>query len=204
MVRDLLASETMEFGSVLITAGSEVGGGDRRASHGVAVSVLDCVVPPEGGYGLVARAGTALEVEKWLEDSPYPRAEVRFLRPAGIGPALVAMSWSRLVTCAQQVRILLARLADLDPQASRGSPPRDVLARLTVIASGHVPDSGHIDELEAAVWVVARAVPCGPLDRLGMLNADSVAARVTVLERVVEHVGEMLAFGVGPEAGPGS
>ena len=75
LVADVLAT-TREFGTVLITAGSEVGGGDRRSDVGTLVTI-DMAAPFDDGRGLLATRGIErIRVIEWLEDDPYPRARV--------------------------------------------------------------------------------------------------------------------------------
>ena len=73
LVADVLAT-TREFGTVLITAGSEVGGGDRRSDVGTLVTI-DMAAPFDDGRWLLATRGIErIRVIEWLEDDPYPRA----------------------------------------------------------------------------------------------------------------------------------
>ena len=75
LVADVLAT-TREFGTVLITAGSEVGGGDRRSDVGTLVTI-DMAAPFDDGRWLLATRGIErIRVIEWLEDDPYPRARV--------------------------------------------------------------------------------------------------------------------------------
>lgn len=210
MVKDLLAGEQMQFGTVLITAGSEVGGGERRADHGVLIDVGDCVATAEGGYALMGTAVEVFSVVEWLPDDPYPRALVETRRsevPAVVGAS--AEDHRRRVTrLAQNIRTLLERAAEnAVAGVSRFLPPREVLFALRTIASGadaavpasvraHAPvDNGGVAEVESAVWLLARAVPCGPLDRLTLLATAGLGPRIGALEAIVEHVSEILDFG---------
>ncbi len=75
LVADVLAT-TREFGTVMITAGSEVGGGDRRSDVGTLVTI-DMAAPFDDGRWLLATRGIErIRVIEWLEDDPYPRARV--------------------------------------------------------------------------------------------------------------------------------
>jgi Lon protease-like protein len=69
--------ERPTFGTCLIERGSEVGGGDVRTSVGTVVSVVGSQ-PLSNGQTLIAVQGQhCVEVTRWLEDAPYPRALVR-------------------------------------------------------------------------------------------------------------------------------
>ena len=75
LVADVLAT-TREFGTVLITAGSEVGGGDRRSDVGTLVTIAMAAPFDDGRWLLATRGIERIRVIEWLEDDPYPRARV--------------------------------------------------------------------------------------------------------------------------------
>ena len=66
-----------EFGVVLIERGSEVGGGDTRTHVGTAAQIMDSQEYPDGRWGLVVGGIRRIQVNRWLEDDPYPRAEIQ-------------------------------------------------------------------------------------------------------------------------------
>src|SRR2546430_15968952 len=64
------------FGVVLIERGFEVGGGDTRFGVGTVARIVEAARTPDGRY-LLATVGTErFRIKKWLDDDPYPRAEV--------------------------------------------------------------------------------------------------------------------------------
>ena len=64
------------FGVVLIERGFEVGGGDQRFGVGTVARIVEAAQTPDGRY-LLATVGTdRFRVRKWLDDDPFPRAEV--------------------------------------------------------------------------------------------------------------------------------
>jgi uncharacterized protein len=97
------------FGTVLISAGSEVGGGDRRCQVGCWVSI-EMLVPLEDGRSmLVCRGQERIEVTEWLDDDPYPRAVVRSLPSEGsVDPILLEAAAIEV----RRVRRLLCELDD--------------------------------------------------------------------------------------------
>jgi len=208
MVRDLLAGDELCFGSVLITAGSEVGGGDRRARHGVLVRVSQMAATDEGGYAMVGLATEPFRVEEWLPDDPYPRARVTEIQAGSTSSSATSKSGperSRMVLLAQNIRILLERVSlELGNEGVFPGPSREVLHAVRSIASGsdpsEVPGLGlgqtGRSRTEDALWLLARAVPCGPLDRLSVLAAGDVGSRLTAIEAVVDHVREVFDFGL--------
>jgi len=76
LVEDL-DSTSGRFGIVLITRGSEVGGGDQRSIVGVEVEVEYLSTSADGRSMMVVRALERLEVLSWLDEAPYPTALVK-------------------------------------------------------------------------------------------------------------------------------
>ena len=78
MLSSVLEETEHEFGVVLIERGSEVGGGDVRFEVGTIARILS--VEQNAGFIEVVAQGTArFEVVRWLQDDPFPRAQVREL-----------------------------------------------------------------------------------------------------------------------------
>lgn len=65
-----------EFGVVLIERGSEVGGGDVRSPVGTIAQVVQAEELADGRWAMVALGVRRARVDRWLEDAPYPLAEV--------------------------------------------------------------------------------------------------------------------------------
>ncbi|HLM64629.1 MAG TPA: LON peptidase substrate-binding domain-containing protein [Acidimicrobiales bacterium] len=65
-----------EFGVVLIERGSEVGGGDVRTDVGTVARIMQREDLPDGRALVAAVGARRIRVERWLDDDPYPRAEV--------------------------------------------------------------------------------------------------------------------------------
>ena len=78
MLSELVKAEDTRFGVVLIERGFEVGGGEHRFGVGTTADVAQ-IGAEDGVVGLVAQGTERFEVETWLADDPYPRAEVRVL-----------------------------------------------------------------------------------------------------------------------------
>jgi uncharacterized protein len=108
MIDDVTAQDGT-FGTVLISAGSEVGGGDQRCSTGTLASI-QMVVPFEDGRSLlVSRGVERFRVVEWLPDDPYPMAAVEMLEPSALpDPELL----TRAAAGVRRVRMLLSELAD--------------------------------------------------------------------------------------------
>ena len=65
-----------ELGVVLIDRGSEVGGGEVRTDIGTVARILDAQELPDGRWAVVCVGDRRIRVTRWLDDDPYPRAEV--------------------------------------------------------------------------------------------------------------------------------
>lgn len=78
LLDDVLAGDRC-FGIVLIERGSEVGGGDVRTEVGTLAEVLEARDLGDGHWAVAAVGRERLRVDRWLEDDPYPRAEVSIL-----------------------------------------------------------------------------------------------------------------------------
>lgn len=191
MITAVLADDGM-FASVLISEGSEVGGSDRRFDHGVLVEVVEAV---NAGQRVLVRAVArdAWTVSTWLDDDPYPRAigDVSARDPVtGTARFDVASSLSLL---AQSVVSLRALIKERSNVAELPATPG-----LSRIAGGRWWDDRITsDQLWGALWVVAGAVPCGPIDRHSLLVPGSLPERVRRLRTVIEHVEEVARFRFG-------
>jgi uncharacterized protein len=189
MCKDILASDSMTFATVMITAGSEVGGKDRRGEYGVHVSIQNMYVTDDGGYVLIGLAGPRCKVLEWLPDDPYPKANLETTMIATVPSEMYQLLCRRLTVAAQRVRSLVQQLAD------RRNIQMEPLPQLTRVAGGQwIPDHVHPSALDSAFWDVIRHVPCGPQDRYALLCADDAEKQMVILDRVLEHVAEVIAF----------
>jgi Lon protease-like protein len=136
-----------EFGVVLIERGPEAGGGDQRASVGTMARLVSAAAGADDL--LIVGVGTRrFTVERWVDDDPYPRAELSMLPD---------LEWSEglapLRTEAEAVvRRLIARVAE---------PHSDTGIELS-------------DDPVAAVWQLAAIAPLGEYDRYTLLRSTSL------------------------------
>jgi Lon protease-like protein len=172
LVVDCLADDAgdPEFGVTLIERGSEVGGGDQRATVGVIARMVQVEALSDGRYAVVAVGTSRIRVNAWLPDDPYPLADVepwRDLDPdAPDLPARVAASTARL----REVLDLAARLGEAQPVPEISDDP--------LVASYHL----------------AGLAPLGPADRYRLLCAESPAERLALLAGCLDDVEAMLRF----------
>jgi len=166
MMGTVLDAEESEFGVVLIERGSEVGGGDQRFDIGTTAQVLQ-VEAPDGPLQVVARGGRRFRVSKWIEEEPFPRAEVEFLDVFEPGD----VPGEELLLTENVVRETLEYLATLD--LSLPWPTDIELAT---------------DPVEKA-WQLAGISPLGTLDHQDLLMLDSP---VELLDKTRSVVSEAL------------
>jgi Lon protease-like protein len=184
LVRECL-SGTREFGVVLIAAGREVGGDDARCDVGAMAHIVDFEDFGDGRYRIECDMRQRIRVTSWLEDDPYPRADVEPWpdepgTPVTLGD--IGVVEDRLIEIFE--RIASARQAEL--------PSRQVLLG--------EPEPG--DDAGARLYALAARVPMGQADRYSVLEAPSAAARLDALRDAVETVAAMIEFQLADGGGP--
>lgn len=172
MTKDCLDGER-EFGVVLIERGSEVGGGDIRTDAGTVARIVEAREFPDGRWGLVAEGTRRIRVSRWLEDDPYPRAEVQDWPDEELGDDEGAELDAGLPSAVASWRRVLA----LQSELGAPGPP----------ATFEVSD----DSL-TAVWQLASLSPMGPLDRQRILTAANTARRLGLLEESLAAAEEII------------
>jgi uncharacterized protein len=176
MVRECLDG-AREFGVVLIAAGREVGGDDARCDVGSMAHIVDHQDFGDGLYQLDCEVRQRIRVTRWLDDDPYPRADVEPW-PDEPGTAVtigdIGVIEDRLMEVFE--RIASARNATL--------PSRSELVG--------EPEPG--DDAGTRLYALAARVPMGEADRYSVLEAPSAAARLDVLRDAVETVAAMIEF----------
>jgi Lon protease-like protein len=162
LVQDCLAGEP-EFGVVLIERGSEVGGGDIRTMVGTVARMVDVRELPDGRYAVMTVGTRRIRVTAWLDDDPYPRAEVE--------------DWPDEVAGADVGDRLGATVAHL----------RRVLALRAELGGAAAPATAELsDEPLVATYHAAALAPVGPADHYVLLAAAGPEERLRVLERLLD------------------
>jgi Lon protease-like protein len=149
MLAGILEFEPAEFGVVLIERGQEVGGGEHRFSTGTVAQIAQLDVQ-EGIVILVAEGERRFEVMEWLDDDPYPQAELRVLAELEWREELLPLR----ERAEQIVRRVLAVASEFGDQAWSA----------TVELA---------DDPIAAVWQLAAIAPLGPLDQVALLRSET-------------------------------
>jgi Lon protease-like protein len=162
MLSELVAAEDTRFGVVLIERGFEVGGGEHRFGVGTTAEVTS-VAAEDGMVGLLAAGTERFEVQAWLPDDPYPRAEVRVL------PELV---WDDA----------------LEPlRAETERTVRRTLAQASEFAEDVWPADVQLDpDPVAALWQLAAIAPLTALDQVRLLGAESAEALLRTLAELTK------------------
>jgi Lon protease-like protein len=159
------------FGVVLIERGFEVGGGDQRFGVGTVAHIVEAARTPDGRY-LLATVGTErCRVKKWLDDDPFPRAEIDVL---GEPKRVASDAGARRADVQRLLGRVLAMSAELGDRAA----PVDAAA---------LDD----DPVKASYEAAARA-PIGPLDAQRLLELDDPGTRFQRLEALLVDAAEVL------------
>ena len=180
LVRDCVGNDD-PFGVVLISRGSEVGGGDTRCDVGVLARIAEYADLGSGRYVLQCRTGERIRVSEWLPDDPYPRAIVQTW-PDEPGDLVTAVTQAQLLELEDRVMALFERIAE----ARRVElPGRDV-----------VLGTDHANVLDAGerLYALASRLPIGTADRYTVLSAPSAANRLAALREAVDAVTEVVEF----------
>lgn len=176
LLADCLAAPEPEFGTVLISRGSEVGGDDARSDVGVRARIVRHLDEGDGQHQVLAQITERLRVSRWLPDDPYPRALVQSW-PDEPGEPVGAERVSEVIDA------ILA-----------------LYERITRAGGGRLrPDALAVDPDTAAdpgrhLYALAARVPIGPADRQAVLAAPTAAARADALLDAVETVTAMIDF----------
>ncbi|MDT0115399.1 LON peptidase substrate-binding domain-containing protein [Microbacterium sp. PRF11] len=147
MLGRLLDETDPAFGVVLIERGSETGGGDQRFPLGT-MAQLSHVVPQAGQMQVVARGTERFEIVEWLDDDPYPRADVRALPDLEWNEALLPL----LEEAERIVRRVLGRAQQFG--GTRWDPEVELA-----------------EEPLPRAWQVAAIAPLGELDQMELLRS---------------------------------
>jgi Lon protease-like protein len=168
MTRRVLDSDH-EFGVVLIERGSEVGGGDVRFDVGTVARVVQAAELADGRYSLATVGMRRVRVARWLDDDPFPQAEVIELADAPATPA------------------------DGDGRARVGGA-LDALVAVAREFDEHIPDAPVLDaDPVRASYEAAALAALGPLDAQRVLEADTTTRLALLATLLGERTAELRA-----------
>jgi uncharacterized protein len=183
LLGDLVATETPEFGVVLIERGPEVGGGEKRMDLGTIASVTD-IGTSEEFYGLESVGARRFRVNAWLPDDPYPIADIDFL-PDLIWDDTLMPSRVHLETKVRQLLAFASEFGDLQ----------------------YSSDVELSDDPMEACWQLAGILPVGQLDQVDLLSSQSADELLKRTYEIVTTADETLKammdqMGSGDEPSP--
>lgn len=177
MLRDCLATEDPSFGVVLIARGHEAGGGDVRHDVATRAHIVAHQDIGDGRFLVECVGGERIRVDAWLEDDPYPRADVR---PWPDHPE-DSVAESEFAELQEQIRALYRLIGTL--AEAEGSTP---------------PDDPEFSELPAAsgerLFRLAAQVPMGQSDRQDVLEALGASDRLQALTDAIDNVSDIVRF----------
>ncbi len=163
-----------EFGVVLIERGNEVGGGDARFDIGTIARIVDAAPQPDGTWSVMSVGTGRVRVTRWLDDDPYPRAEVRRL----IDEVPSDSEKEAITTVIERLR----RTLRLCAVAKVPAVPADVLLS---------------DDHATALWQACAIAPIGALDELTLLRSPTTTQRVTLLSALLDDQDLLLGPRIG-------
>ena len=192
LVADCLADDRC-FGVVLISRGSEVGGGDERVDVGAEARIEAARPFDDGRWGLLARGTQRIEVVQWLEEALYPAALVRPLPDAEGGPHEGAPAPApAAVAAALETALASAATAVARARALAAELGRPLDAGGAVFDEEDEPGAGAWDPA-SQLWRLCAAAPLGPFDRQRLLEAPGTRARAALLEELASALADDLA-----------
>ena len=171
LMQDVLAGDGC-FGVVLIERGHEVGGGDVRMRYGTRARILRAEELDDGRWIAVTVGTDRIRVQRWLEDDPYPRAEVDVMPEERAGPQAVPLRDG-----------VATRLADvLALQAALGE------------GTGHPTDVSLAHDPVIASFQTVALADLTPLDAQQVLETDGVTDRLRLVSGLLDERADLLRF----------
>lgn len=156
LVEECLANDE-PFGVVLIERGFEVGGGDARFAIGTTAVILDSLTMEDGRMAIAVAGNDRIRINEWLEDAPYPRANVTTVTDLEGTPSVDQIAGTQ-----RALRRLLALMSELGTD----------IGTIDYVLS---------EQPEKAVYQLASLAPVGPLDRQTLLETSSATRRLDQL-----------------------
>ncbi len=189
MIRECLRADgEPEFGQALISHGWETGGGDDRVMVGTVAQMLQVDAIDENRYALIAVGTRRIAINTWLPDDPYPIADVDDW--PDVDPDAPGLA---LQVAASHARVRAARALAVDVARRVGDASADPGSEESATATGDLDDEISDDPL-LATYHLATLAPIGPADRFRLLAAPGPAARLDLLDEILDDVEAMLKF----------
>lgn len=168
LLGDLMGAEAPQFGVVLVSRGSEVGGDDRRMPVGTVASVMQIGTTDEF-LGLESFGSQRFSVTEWLPDDPYPIADIEMIPDLVWDDSLMPAR----VHLESRVRKLLAFASEFG-ELQFGA------------------DIDLSDDPMGACWQLAGILPIGELDRYDLLASQSAEELISQTYAIVATADDTL------------
>lgn len=171
--------EGLPFGVTLIARGFEVGGGEVRHDIGCLAEIDHAVRSEDGRWGLLCNGTDRFEVVRWLDDDPYPQAEIR-LRPDVVDDSFEVDQDTIAEELGERVgglTTLLRRTLAVGAEAGMDVAPSTIELA---------------DDPIAATWNICELAPIGDQDRFEVLGIDDPFERVDALTRLIAGARELI------------
>jgi Lon protease-like protein len=175
MLSSVLGEAEPEFGVVLIERGSEVGGGDVRFGVGTVARIVS-VEQTGGTIVLLATGAARFEVVRWLQDDPFPRAQVRELAALEVDESTPA----ELGAAEAVVRATISRASEF-------------------VELPWPADTELSPELAQRIWQVAGIAPINSLDQYTLLRSRTAAELLTRLVEDTQGADALFTAGWGSD-----
>jgi hypothetical protein len=153
-----------EFGVVMITRGSEVGGGDQRVDTGTVVRIDRGSQLPGNRLFLEVRGVRRIRVRQWMPEDPYPQAMVEEIADSPF-EAVDAQALASAESAVRRLRSLLSEMGD-------------------VPALPHDLELG--DQAEEVAWRLCALAPLNLMDRQRLLETDDPKVRMEALTELCQ------------------
>ena len=188
LVRDVVERRDF-FVTALISAGSEVGGGDQRFNVGVGVEI-DHIEPSDIGLMLYGHATEPLNITEWNDDYSYPRAECLPQQLCNQESNATDAECSRLRDLTNELEKFFDFLATFDIPLPA---PHGFVTSL-------LPSDLHqlsIRDCIQIFWSCARLLPSTPLTRSELLIDQTLLQRIERAIEEIQHLTDIVRFRYG-------
>lgn len=188
MIREVLNGDH-QFVSALISAGSEVGGGDKRFDVGVMVEI-DHVETADVGLLVYGHAMDIVDILEWNDTDVYPQVRCTKQARASFEEVELPEIQNQLCDLTNAVEGFFLLLASYDIPIP---VPTDIFRSLLPT----VDHQATVDELWTLFWTLVRLLPSTPLSRYELLFDRPLSDRIRRAHGEIEHLSDIVRFRYG-------
>jgi len=173
------------FVTALISAGSEVGGGDKRFDSGVLVEI-DHIEEAEVGLMLYGHATAPVNIRFWNDERSYPQAKYD-IQISTVETAALAECATALSSFAAELEKFFCFLEEM--HLPTPTPPGFVKSLLPAGLASMTTET-HTD----LFWTLARLLPCTAMARFELLIDQPLTKRIQRAMAEIQHMREIVTF----------